>query len=520
MSRLGRLRSASYQRLHNLSLTRRLVTVVVLLVLAAYVLTTSASLMMLRGYLLERSDDDLDAYITPLARQAYSQMVEESTGQPFTLPRQTFVPPNPYYVVYTPVEDDVAPTPFVVPTRPEISAPELGRIGEGDPRLGVPFTVEARDGDGSWRVLAARLSEGGTIAVAVPLTDVDSTVRTLAWLTAVIGLTTLVVVGVLGWFAVRRAFRPLTRIEDTAAGIAAGDLARRVPPRGANDEVGSLSDSLNRMLAQIEHSFAVREASERKMRDFVADASHELRTPLATVKGYAELYRVGAVAADDLPGAMRRIEDEATRMGRLVEDLLTLTRLDSEPAMSPTRVDLMVLGNDVVQDARVRAPGRPITLGPLEGTGGDDDLTVIGEDGALRQVLTNLVGNAVDHTPPGSPVELTLGRVGESVVVQVRDHGPGLAVGTADRVFERFYREDKSRSRASGGTGLGLAIVAAIVARHRGSVRHLPTPGGGATFRVELPAAPPVTGGVRVRRRVPQLAEGRSATSQHAPRDR
>jgi two-component system OmpR family sensor kinase len=517
VSLLGRLRSASYQRLHNLSLTRRLVTVVVMLVLAAYVLTTSASLMMLRGYLLDRSDADLEAYITPLARQAYSQMMEE-TDQPFTLPSQTFVPPNSYFVVLTPAEPGREPIPFVVPTGPEISAPDLGRVAEDDPRLGVPFTIEARQDDGSWRVLAARLSEGGTVAVAVPLTDVDSTIRQLAWWTAVIGLTTLVLVGVLGWFAVRRAFRPLTRIEDTAAAIAAGDLTRRVPPRAANDEVGSLSDSLNRMLAQIEHSFAVREASERKMRDFVADASHELRTPLATVKGYAELYRVGAVAPGDVPGAMRRIEDEATRMGRLVEDLLTLTRLDSEPAMSPTRVDLVVLGNDVVQDARVRAPDRRITLDLLEdGEIGEDDLTVIGEDGALRQVLTNLLGNALDHTPPGTPVELALGRVDGRVVVEVRDHGPGLAPGSAGRVFERFYREDKSRSRASGGTGLGLAIVAAIVSRHRGAVRHSPTPGGGATFHVELPAAPPVTGGVRVRRRVPQLAEGRPAKSQPPP---
>ncbi|MFB9732867.1 sensor histidine kinase [Ornithinimicrobium kibberense] len=494
---VGRLKGWTYQRLHGLSLTHRLVAVVVLLVLAAYVLTTSVSLMMLRGYLVDRADADLGAYIEPLAQRTYSQIVEEATGEQVDLEQQTFVPPNPYVVVFTPADPDApAQTRVFQPRRLEVSMPALDRVDVDDSRLGEHFTVRGEDGVGSWRVLAAQLTDGqgrtgGTIAVALPLTSVESTVRQLAWLTAVIGLTTLVLVGVLGWFAVRRAFRPLTRIEDTAAAIAAGDLARRIPPRGTNDEVGSLADSLNRMLAQIEHSFAVREGSERRMRDFVADASHELRTPLATVKGYAELFRVGAVPPSEVPGAMRRIEDEATRMSRLVEDLLTLTRLDSEPPMSPTRVDLTVLASDTVQDARVRTPDRTVRLVALEDGERSASCVVVGEDGALRQVLTNLVANALTHTPAGTPVEVAVGRVDGTVAVEVRDHGPGLDDDAAQRAFERFYRADRSRSRASGGTGLGLAIVAAIVARHGGSVRHRPTPGGGATFRVELPAAAP-----------------------------
>ena len=494
MSVLSSLRSTSYQRLHRLSLTRRLVTVVVLLVLAAYLLTTSVSIMMLRGYLLQRSDADLQAYIEPLAQSTISQILEQATGEEVAGRRQIFVPPNPYFVLFTPAGETARATALVFPPQQLESRPDLGRIGTDDPRLGEPFTVAGTGGD-SWRVLAAQITDrsdgrvGGTIAVAIPLSDVESTVRQLGILTAGIGLTTLLLVGVLGWFAVRRAFRPLTRIEDTAAAIAAGDLTRRIPPRGTNDEVGSLSDSLNQMLAQIEHSFAVREASERRMRDFVADASHELRTPLATVRGYAELYRFGAVSPDDVAGAMRRIEDEASRMTRLVEDLLTLTRLDSDPAMSPTRVDLNVLAHDVVQDAQVRSPERKLSLVTVEGSTKDGTPPVVsGDDGALRQVLTNLVANAVTHTPEGTPVEVAVGRKGDWVVVEVRDHGAGLDPDTAERVFERFYRADKSRSRASGGTGLGLAIVSAIVARHRGSVRHQPTPGGGATFRVELPA--------------------------------
>ena len=189
---------------------------------------------------------------------------------------------------------------------------------------------------------------------------------------------------------------------------------------------------------------------------------------------------------------MRRIEDEASRMTRLVEDLLTLTRWDSQPELSPTRVDLMVLASDVAQDARVRSPEREVSLVPIgDGPVGSGAAVVVGEDGGLRQVLTNLVANALTHTAPGTPVEVAVGAQGERVVVEVRDHGAGLDPDTAARVFERFFRADKSRSRVSGGTGLGLAIVAAIVGRHHGSVRHLVTPGGGATFRVELPAAPP-----------------------------
>lgn len=492
------LRRLAYERLHGLSLTRRLVTVVVLLVLAAYLLTTAVTVMMLRGYLVDRADDDLQAYLEPLAQQAMTQIEAEVTGQRPSSPALLAPPTIPYYIVVTPA--DGSPARRFVTRETSLSLPALTSVSMEDARIGSPFTVPSVDGELQWRVLAGHLAQGeGTVAAAAPLDDVEDTVRQLAGLIAVIGLVTLVLVGVLGWFAVRRAFRPLTRIEDTAAAIAAGDLTQRVPPGGADDEVSSLSTSINAMLAQIEHSFAVREASEERMRDFVADASHELRTPLATVKGYAELYRFGAVREpEDVAGAMRRIEDEATRMTKLVEDLLTLTRWDAEPTMSPTRVDLTVLASDVVQDARVRTGDRQVWLVPL-GRSADQGgrSVVIGDDGALRQVLTNLVANALTHTPPDTPVEVAVGRergvgpgAADQAVVEVRDHGPGLDPATADRVFERFFRADKSRSRASGGTGLGLAIVAAIAARHGGTVRHLPTPGGGATFRVTLPAGP------------------------------
>ncbi|WP_153394697.1 sensor histidine kinase [Ornithinicoccus halotolerans] len=471
-------------RLHDLSLTARLVTVVVLLVLAAYAVTTTLTATLLRDYLTDRTDAELRAYIEPLGRMAYADLRGgEGSGET--------VPPNAYYVAITPREDSDALYVWTTPAQVQ-AQPDLGRIEWDDGRVEQgPFTVSSVESSTEWRVLVRRMSTGeGTLAVALPLTSVDNTVHQLWVLTGLVGGSTLVAVALLGWVGVRRAFRPLSRIEDTAAAIAAGDLARRIPQRGGRDEVASLSNSLNRMLAHVEASFAVREASEERMRTFVADASHELRTPLATVRGYAELYRVGGVREpDDVAQAMRRIEDEARRMSRLVEDLLLLTRLDSGPSVDRAPVDLTVLAADIVQDARVRAPDRRITLTRVEGT--DDrqgPVVTTGDDNALRQLLTNLVANALSHTPDGTPVEVALGRADGWCLVEVRDHGEGIDEGAAARVFERFFRADPSRSRARGGTGLGLPIVAAIVGQHGGSVRHRPTPGGGATFAVSLPA--------------------------------
>ncbi|MGB7425192.1 MAG: HAMP domain-containing sensor histidine kinase, partial [Ornithinimicrobium sp.] len=435
--------------------------------------------MFLRSYLTDRLDTDLQQYIGPLGNFAYARSVE---GGAFVAAGV----PNSYYVVITPRAEGSTPFPFVTEaTDPD--HPDLGRVEFDDPTIDAdPFTVEAPGGT-NWRVATAQLSNGaGTVAVAVPMTPIERTVGQLWQLTFLVGLATLTAVSVIGWLAVRRAFRPLTKIEDTASAIAAGDLTRRVPTPAAQDEVSSLSDSLNIMLADIEQAFAVRKASEQRMRQFVADASHELRTPLATVRGYAELYRVGGVSEpDDVAAAMRRIEDEATRMTRLVESLLLLTRWDSAGQLASEPVDLTVLSSDVVQDARVRAPDRDVHLVPLGAGSGRP--VALGDDGALRQVLTNLVANAIAHTPEGTDIEVALGVESARCVVEVRDHGDGIDPTTAERVFERFYRADAGRTRERGGSGLGLAIVATIVARHGGTVRHTPTAGGGATFRVELP---------------------------------
>ena len=257
-----------------------------------------------------------------------------------------------------------------------------------------------------------------------------------------------------------------------------------------DDEVASLSRSLNAMLARIEQSFAVREANEAKMRRFIADASHELRTPLAAVGGYAELYRQGALpTADAVTGAMGRIESEAHRMSGLVEDLLTLARLDGERPLELQTVDLAVLAADAAQDARTIAPDRHIVAtginGPIEPT------ELQADEQQLRQVVTNLVTNARVHTPAGTPIEILVGRVGRAPRRPPRAR-PRTRHTPSDRadVFERFYRADRSRSRGrGGGNGLGLAIVHAIIEAHGGSVRVSETPGGGATFVVAAPRA-------------------------------
>ena len=464
-----------------LPLRVRLVALLVSLLLVALTLTSLATSAVMRRQLMDSTDRDLNAAVIPTASQVLSQL--------FNRHAEGGMPTN-YAVKFMPTNGS---PPIAVNPTGERLHPDIPNLALNDPRVrnGTLFTVSSVDGVMRWRVVAGELKDGSaTFTVAVPLRGVDTTVERMLTFAVLIGLAVIASCAVLGWYGVRRAFRPLTQIEDTAAAIAAGDLTRRIPEPEAQDEVASLSRSLNAMLTQIEHSFAVREASEEKMRQFVADASHELRTPLAAVRGYAELYRQGAVTEpEDISGTMRRIEDESIRMGGLVNDLLVLTRLDSQRPLERGPVDLTVLAADAVQDARALDPTRQVRL---IGLSGDLEPTVMdGDEARLRQVVTNLVGNAVNHTPAGTAIEIAVGKgaPGRSRI-EVRDHGPGVDPVKARKVFERFYRADPSRVRgAGGGNGLGLAIVAAIVGAHHGLVGVGLTPGGGATFVVDLPTA-------------------------------
>ncbi|MCP3798994.1 HAMP domain-containing histidine kinase [Allokutzneria sp. A3M-2-11 16] len=359
------------------------------------------------------------------------------------------------------------------------------------PRTRGLVTVPSTKDGKWWRILLREDNGGRHLITASTLDDVDDVVEALSITLLAIGGIVLTLLGALGQALVRLSLRPLGEVQETARRIADGDLSSRVPARPENTEVGELAAALNTMLVRIEDSFRAQQRSEEaarrseeRMRRFVADASHELRTPLTSIRGYAELYRQGAATDPEQP--LRRIEDEAARMGLLVDDLLLLARLDQQRERRDDLVDLGVLAVDVVADARAAAPERPVRLKLGETSG----LLVRGDEDRLRQVLANLVGNALRHTPGDVPVEVGVRADGEDVVLSVTDSGPGLASADAERIFERFYRADAGRSRShGGGTGLGLAIVAAIVASHGGEVSVSTAPGEGASFRVRLRGA-------------------------------
>jgi two-component system OmpR family sensor kinase len=337
--------------------------------------------------------------------------------------------------------------------------------------------------------MTVRGLRGELTTVAIDLSDVSSTVRALTWSQVGLGAAVLLVLGIAGYAVVHRSLRPLVEVEQTAAAIAAGELDRRIPQRDPRTEVGRLSLALNGMLAQIQRAVASSESSaeqartsEDRMRRFITDASHELRTPLTTIRGFAELYRQGA--ARDVELLMNRIESESWRMGLLVEDLLLLARLDAQRPLERNRVDLLALASDSVHDARSVAPARDINMEVFDGPGTPE---VLGDEARLRQVLSNLVSNALQHTPESAGIAVRVGTDGDNAVLEVCDEGPGMTGEDAQRVFERFYRTDSSRARASGGTGLGLSIVDSLVYAHGGTVSVTTAPGKGCRFTVNLP---------------------------------
>lgn len=375
-------------------------------------------------------------------------------------------------------------------------------------------TAPAIDGSHSYRLLVEREPDGEIAVTAAPLATVDVAVSRLVRVVLVVGLVALAAATLASWWLIRRGLRPVDRMVDTAAAIAAGDLTRRVPDANSRSELGRLGAALNEMLGQIERALRVREASEERLRRFVADAAHELRTPLTSLRGYAELYRQGALTTPEMiAGAMGRIEGESARMTRLVDDLLLLARLDRQRGLEREPVDVVALVREAAADFRVVAPDRPLSL-HLEG-----EAMVRGDRVRLRQIVDNLLANARTHTPPQTPVHLAVRRHGHKVEVVVADEGPGIPAEAQPKVFERFWRADPGRSRSRGGTGLGLAIVASLAQAHDGTVELASEPGRGATFTVLLPLAePPFAPADRPPAAAPTTAEPAAIASGTPPR--
>ncbi|MFC0625603.1 sensor histidine kinase [Kribbella deserti] len=477
----------------------RVTIVVALLVLVAAALVGSGftATAIMRGYLLDRVDSQLTEGARSMAAIPPRQILNQLGNSP----------PTPFFVQFSlsgrprPIQPDRG---FRRPTAPPV-LPTM-TLAEVEQTRGRPFNVKATIGGDTWRVVVVPMTRAvGVVYVAQSLSDMDQTINQLIGVQITVGVILLVVLAGIGTYVVRRSLRGLEDVEHTAVAIAGGDLSRRVPERDPRTEVGRLSLALNQMLGQIENAFAMRTASEYaarrsedaarrseeaarlsedRMRRFVADASHELRTPLTSIRGFAELTRQRGGKAD--ADTMRRIEDEAKRMGLLVDDLLLLARLDQQRPLEREPVDLLTIAGDAVHYAEAVQPERQVDFRILPGS---EAPVVEGDEARLRQVLGNLVGNALHHTPETAPITISVGTRDGDAVLEVSDTGPGLTPEQKHRVFERFYRADTARTRTTGGSGLGLSIVAALVAAHAGKVTVTDTPGGGTTFTVALPMA-------------------------------
>jgi two-component system OmpR family sensor kinase len=470
----------------QLSLRTRLILGVIVLAAVGLVTADIATYSSLRSFLVDQTDASLDDAHRAVEFQLGGPGPFPSRGGPggdravhgfCVLIRRT---------TGTIVRDDCAAqfAGEAAPSGPsypqDVSLPDEASQGGDHVRY---LTVGADRGGGRYRVRAWRddLAPGWEFFLAAPLTSVDSTLHRLMLIELLVTVAVLGALAALGLWVVRLGLRPLREIETTAAKIADGDLSQRIEREDDRTEIGRLGHSLNLMLTQIEAGYRAREESEHRLRRFVADASHELRTPLAAVRAYAELFGRGAASRpDDLERSMSGISRESERMSLLVDDLLLLARLDEGRPLEQERLRLDQVAHEAIDAARAVDPERTVAA-ELE------EAVVVGDRDRLRQVIDNLLANVRAHTPPATPARVLLRCEDGLAVVEVSDEGPGLEPEQAEHVFERFYRTDASRTRASGGVGLGLSIVEAVVRGHGGSASIRSTPGGGTTVRLELP---------------------------------
>lgn len=508
--------SAPTRTWSSLALTTRLTVLFALSMLLALATGGIVTIVSLSTYLTNQQDAQLSAAARVLGPNAanledYSQLYKMLPNDYYVYVHfmKSFNKPDREFVTDTTKREAGVPTFDSLPTEAEI--PSITTASSLImPGTTVPSTKEGQN----WRILSIMLTQNKKVAGAVTVgLSMAPQKNMIQALTITVMISTLII-AMVGTFLtnilVGRAFRPLHQIENVANKIAAGDLTKRIPPAPTTTEVGSLSNSLNVMLSHLEQAFSAAELSERKMRRFVSDASHELRTPTAAIRGYAELSRMGGVGPERQTEVMARIEAEATRMGNMVQDLLTLARLDEHRPMVFERTDITALARNALSDQTVIDPNRPVALLNLENESLEDVFPVYAviDSEKVSQVIANLLSNVRQHTPPRTAVEIAVGyrmwpdetgrnlRVAEAskipayqrcAVIEVRDHGLGVDPENAEKVFERFFRADASRVRTTGGTGLGLAIVSGIVSAHNGTVAMLTTSGGGATVRIKLP---------------------------------
>ena len=475
---------------HSLSLRTQLVLVTSVLIALAIAVTSLVAISALRAHMVHQLDEEMKASSSSLVSSVgTSQTRQDGAVGSY----RVYVLDQHGNVLYS-----IAGADQQAENEPVLTGWDSEKVKKYHE---TGTTVNSRTGSNDWRIMPISLEsstngQASSMVIALPLKQTNQVVALVGVLTFAFGLATLAAAIAMTWVIVTRTFEPLARVEQTAAKIAAGDLSQRIEDYNPSNEIGNLAISLNTMLAQIESSFNAQAKSEAKMRRFVGDASHELRTPLVSIRGYSELYRQGALPNDEaVATAMGRIESESKRMGQLVEDLLTLARIDERRESKLAPFDLFHLAVDASNDAYATSPDREVSLVGLTDDVAPTSAPVIGDESRMRQVVANLLTNAMRYTPAGTPLEIAVG-VREDVpgyplsVIEVRDHGPGIHGEDRERVFERFYRTDTSRSRETGGTGLGLSIVAAILEQHDGSVHIEETPGGGATFVISLPFYP------------------------------
>lgn len=476
--RAGRWRAV----VRGMSLRSRVMAAAALLVVLTSLVTAVLGTTLLRSYLLARSDTQLRGFASIASRLVGRQQLQPAGGsRPETLPTQFFAE-----VIDADEQVTMAGGPLGAADGPQLCAAQLADTG-------TPFTTPATQAsEGSWRVLVKPMPGGDDLVVAYSLADLDSTVTRLEITDALAGAAAVVLLAGVGLPLIRASLAPLREIESAAAAIAGGDLSRRIDHPAGNTEVGRLGRVLDVMLARIEAAYRARAdgesralRSQDRMRRFIADASHELRTPLTSVRGLAEfgLQQGDTASREELLRLMSLIARESGRMGRLVDDLLLLARFDAGRPLDRRPVDLASIAAEAVQHARIVAPGRPVTLEAAE------PVIVNADPERLRQIIDNLTGNAIQHTPSGSPVTVTVANESGIGRLTVADRGPGMTPEQASHVFDRFYRTDDARTRARGGAGLGLAIAASLTAAHGGELTVDTQLGRGTAFHLRLPQA-------------------------------